>query len=562
MNINNIKQKLHKLSYILLTLPLAGGVGSGMLSSCTEWDDHYENGDGAAAGSNTSLWDEIISKPELSDFAEVLKAIDVTRQHKKTGTSYAEQLMGGRTYTLFAPVNGTFNKDSIIQAAQTNSGDSAVEKLYALNHLMSSAVSMGGTYDNKKLLLLNNKYVVLSGNTVNGIPVRESNIRCKNGVIHIMENPLPYSYTVYEALVNHPDFKEGAGKILQGYNVQEFDETSSVPKTSVDGKTVYADSVFYDINKMVNELARINDIDSTYYLSVPSVEGWNKIWNKVSKAFVYPETDPKRDSLQNHYTYRAIMDDAIFSMTTTNKNQKDSLVSVKYNPNSWNFDPRYHVFKDPKPFEEGGVMAGEDRIIECANGKIYSMPEWRFDPTQTYHKKLEIEGEDYGLYKIEPSPHLYSKTKLVTPTMTPRRVVGDNISKGGFLEIYNGSNWSVSYRLDNVLSAKYDVKVILLPLWINNTPGTPLPVKFKAALNYYGLDNKPAESLEVSKDFESDPNKVDTITLFENVEFPVCAYGQDSNVSLSLETTLGKSDGTKYSRRMFLDAIILVPKED
>lgn len=547
---NNIINKV-KLGGLLLF--------AGMFAvSCSDWDDHYQAS--GNDGSNTTIWDEVMSRPELSDFAEVLKAINVTRQHKKTGTTYAEQLQGGHSYTLFAPVNNTFDKKAIIEATQTNSGDSSVEKLYALNHLLPSPYSVGGTAEGKKLLLLNDKYVTFEGNSVNGVKIRESNVHCKNGVLHVLDKPIPYNYNIYEALVNLPEFKEGAGKVLQAYNVQEFDESASIPRGSKDGVTIYADSVFREINKMMNNLTPLKAQDSTYIVAVPSINGWNNMWEKVSAAFSYPLTEEKRDSLQEFYSYRAIMQDAIFSMTTINKNQTDSIVSIRYNKNAWDFDPRFHCYQNP--YEEGGVLAGAEQVIDCANGKIYCMPEYSFDPKTTYHTFIEVEGESYSSKKVDPSPYYYSTASTKTPTLTVRTAAGDSISKGAFLEVYNSSNYSVTFRIDNTLAAKYDIKVILLPLSVTGAAGTKLPVKFKAALNYLDENDNQKHEL-VTTDFTSDPLRVDTITLFKDFKFPVCNYNMsNNNVSLSLETTVGSRETAKYSRRMYIDAIVLTPKED
>ena len=103
------------------------------LSSCSDWDNHYENE--TANSADITLWDAIEQRSELSDFAQVLEKTMVFRQHKKTAVSYADILKGGRSLTLFAPVNGTFNKDSIISLLTTAKGDSAVERFFVMNHL-------------------------------------------------------------------------------------------------------------------------------------------------------------------------------------------------------------------------------------------------------------------------------------------------------------------------------------------------------------------------------------------------------------------------------------------
>lgn len=569
MNIKNIKHKLHKLSYLLVTLPLAGGVASGVLSSCSDWSDHYEDGNGVT-GSNTTLWEEIQNDPQLSDFAEVLSAIRITRQNKATTTSYAENLMGGRAYTLLAPVNGTFDKNALIQQAMmSNSGDSAVEKSFAMNHILNSPYSIGGTKDGQKLLLLNKKYAVFSGNKVNNINIRQSNIHCKNGIMHILEEPLPYSYNIYEALTNLPQFKDAAGAVLKKYNIQEFDEAATkAGNTEIgqeEGLTIYADSVMREVNKMVDALARLKDIDSVYYVTVPSAEGWNKAWQEAKDAFKYPApVVEKADSLQEYYAYRALMDDAIYSMTTVNGKQNDSIVSVKYNSKNWDFDPRLHVFQ--KPYEAGGVLNGAEKVIDCANGKIFQMKEWSLDATKTYHKFIEVEGESYESYRLSlPDSKFTVDPVKYTPKYEVTTAGGDSISKGRFIilspnALYSTNNWNTTIRIPNTLSATYDVKIVLLPVSVKSSSEKARPVKFKAILNWID-ENGNFVSEKINKEFQSDPYKVDTITIKEDWELPACSYNMTNNgIGLTLETTVGSRETGKFTRNMYLDAIVLTPK--
>lgn len=569
MNIRNIKHKLHKLSYLLVTLPLAGGVASGVLSSCSDWSDHYEDGNGVT-GSNTTLWEEIQNDPQLSDFAEVLSAIRITRQNKATTTSYAENLMGGRAYTLLAPVNGTFDKNALIQQAMmSNSGDSAVEKSFAMNHILNSPYSIGGTKDGQKLLLLNKKYAVFSGNKVNNINIRQSNIHCKNGIMHILEEPLPYSYNIYEALTNLPQFKDAAGVVLKKYNIQEFDEAATkAGNTEIgqeEGLTIYADSVMREVNKMVDALARLKDIDSVYYVTVPSAEGWNKAWQEAKDAFKYPApVVEKADSLQEYYAYRALMDDAIYSMTTVNGKQNDSIVSVKYNSKNWDFDPRLHVFQ--KPYEAGGVLNGAEKVIDCANGKIFQMKEWSLDATKTYHKFIEVEGESYESYRLSlPDSKFTVDPVKYSPKYDVTTAGGDSISKGRFIilspnALYSTNNWNTTIRIPNTLSATYDVKIVLLPVSVKSSSEKARPVKFKAILNWID-ENGNIVSEKINKEFQSDPYKVDTITIKEDWELPACSYNMTNNgIGLTLETTVGSRETGKFTRNMYLDAIVLTPK--
>jgi hypothetical protein len=123
----------NKIKHFLLAGIVSCGMTAG-LTACSDWNDHYEvSADAGAAGG--TLWEQMKANPQLSDFCEVLEQTKVYRMHKKTPVSYADLLKGGQAFTVLAPVNNTFNKDSLLRLVQTVAGDSAVEKSFVQNHL-------------------------------------------------------------------------------------------------------------------------------------------------------------------------------------------------------------------------------------------------------------------------------------------------------------------------------------------------------------------------------------------------------------------------------------------
>jgi hypothetical protein len=91
-------------------------------TACADWNDHY--GDSATeSNGGVTLWQQMQSEAQLSDFCKVLEETKVFRMHKKTVVSYADLLNSGQSFTVVAPVNGSFNCDSLLQLVQTNQGD-------------------------------------------------------------------------------------------------------------------------------------------------------------------------------------------------------------------------------------------------------------------------------------------------------------------------------------------------------------------------------------------------------------------------------------------------------
>ena len=337
MNIKSIKQ-------ILLTGMVSCGMAAG-LTACSDWNDHYEGaaGDGAANG---TLWQQLKANPQLSDFCEVLEQTKVYRMHKKTPVSYADLLSSGQSFTVLAPTNGTFNKDSLLQLVQTVVGDSSVEKSFVQNHIARSLVS--STPNSTKMLMLNLKYQYMQNGAVDGVPVTTPNLKASNGVYHVLERALPYKHNLFELFCDHPQLSV-IGDNLRRFNEDVFDPEASVSNGVVDGVPVYVDSVVYERNRLLNSIGYLEDEDSTYLVVAPTKEGWLAAYEEASKCFQYDETIEKRDSLQQFYTMRALMEDAVFNMTDQ-KSVTDSLISVPYINTVHDYSKGkkvYHVFQKP-----------------------------------------------------------------------------------------------------------------------------------------------------------------------------------------------------------------------
>lgn len=525
-------------------------IPASFLVSCTEWDDHYE-GDHVGTVDQT-LWQQLKSNTQLSDFCQVLEQTKIFRMHKKTPVSYADLLNSGQSFTVVAPVNGTFNKDSLLQLVQTAQGDSVVERFFVLNHLSRSLSSI--EQDSKKMPLLNKKHVTLENGTIEGVNLTSYNLRAKNGILHVAARPLPYQRSLYESLSDKEELSS-IGKILRQYEEDYFDANSSVSSGIIEGVPIYVDSVVIERNRMLQQIGLINAEDSTYWMIAPTTAGWNEAWNEASKYFVYDTKVLKRDSLQQHWTTRALLDDAVFNLTDQ-RTLTDSLVSVQYltyRNFSTNGKPMYHVFQ--KPFEPGGILYGAERE-ECSNGVLFKTQQWPFTPEQTYLRELWSEAEQTQL--------ITSNTEC---TYNPRRLTSKLISEGGYLQIVPRtatSNWEMTFRVNNTLSGKYDICAIILPKKIADVSLTDSkPCKFKAVINYVDTLGTAKTFNCNNKQFQSDPERIDTIVLAEAFEFPVCNYNQnDIKVSIKLQCSILARETSRYSREMFLDCIYLRPRRN
>jgi hypothetical protein len=513
------------------------------LSSCSEWDDHYED-PLSVAGDGQTLWQAMQQRSELSDFCEVLSQTKVFKHHKKTDVSYADLLNGVQTFTVLAPVNGTFNKDSVLNLLTTNRGDSMVERSFIGNHLSYHMASSVDTPT--EFFLLNTKRTTISGNKVLDVPIKEANIKAKGGVLHVLQGTLPYRYNLYEIMLNDPRYSL-IGEQLASFEKDEFSPTQSVEGGMVDGEQIYADSVFIERNQLLERIGKLADEDSTYIFIVPTASEWQQIWQEAMSHYRFDATVENGDSLQRFWANYALLNDAIFSRTIQ-ASPTDSLVTYNYDRRY----PNYHVFH--RPFDEGGILYGATPT-NYSNGTLYATPKWPFTPYSTYHRVLKVEGERTSQIIFDD-----------LCTFTTRIHAADSVSENEYLVITpktNTSNWTMTFKLENTLAGAYDICAVILPQTVYDANATQLrPCQFQAEINYVD-ENGDAVVFDCDKTkFQSDPTRVDTVMLAENIRFPVCNYGETNlKFSIKLKCSILARESSKFSREMLLDCIYLRPKE-
>ena len=515
------------------------------LTGCAEWDDHYEKSLSESNGS-LSLWQTMRQYPELSDFCDVLRKTEVYKHHRKTGVNYADLLDGAQTFTVLAPVNGTFDKDSLLGLLETNRGDSIVERSFVGNHLSYNLGSSGSTPT--ELFLLNTKRLTIAENKAFDVSIKEANIKAKGGVLHILQTPLPYRYNLYEVMLNNPRYS-AIGEQLASYEQDEFLPNQSVEGEVVDGEQIYVDSVFAERNLLLERVGELAAEDSSYIFVVPEAAEWQRVWGEAMNYFRFDKTVEGGDSLQRLYANSALLGDAIFSRTIQ-ASPEDSLITYYYNK----YEPKYHVFH--RPFEPGGILYGATPV-DYSNGTLYTTPQWPFNPLTTYHREIKVEGEYTGMIVN------YDKDRDLC-TYAPRVLAADSISENGYLVITpltGTSNWNMTFKVENTLAGAYDICAVVLPATVYNSQANLRPNKFRAAVNYVD-EAGVAQTFNCNNtQFTNNPERVDTIVLAENFVFPVCNHGQTSlKISVKLTCSITARETSSYSREMYLDCIYLRPR--
>lgn len=512
------------------------------MTSCSDaWDNHYDQ---AEANGTQSLLQLVESNPELSDFLKLLKVTHVYNNTKRTNVTYAELLDNDQTLTVWAPVNGTFNADSLLNLCQSEQGDSTVSHHFVRNHIAHNLYNMNSqTAD--KVKMLNDKTLDLSSSALykSAVVSGKYNLPATNGLLHVVSNDVDYTYNIYEGLTSLPELSH-LGSFFSTFERQELDEKLSIQAGIEDGKKIYSDSVMVKENILFRTFDQIISEDSNFVMMVPSAEIWEPVKAYAQKYFNYGSIE-KADSISNYWTNICLMQDLIWNKNVQ-RSLTDSLFTTSYNRGEW----PYHVYRNP--FSTGGYLDSSNikDTINCSNGEMYRLNNWPFTPEQLYFHPIFTEGEREA--------NLISYKDC---TLNYRQTSNKNVSGGGYLDIVpktSTSNWTANFEIRNTLSGTYDICITTLPktVYLSNSRDKK-PNKFTAVLHYTDENGRP-QTVNYKTEMTNDGENIDTVVI-GRFTFPVCNYKQqDATVSLELKCSI-TSRQTTYSREMYLDCITLRP---
>lgn len=523
------------------------------LTSCSDtWNNHYETDYGI--NTDKTLWEKMEAQSNLSDFRAVLEATNVSNYNTVSAVSFAELLNSDQTFTVWAPVNGTFNRDSLLTICQTDSGQRAVEKCFVKNHIARYLYPVTSTTD-QSIFLLNRKEKELKGFHFGEVGITDPNIISKNGVLHVVDGNVPFFSNIYEAINSNPEFSM-LNSFYKAYQKDSLDEFSSVSSGIVDGKTVYVDSVLIATNPLLDELGRLNEEDSSFLMVAPNNAAWVEAYNKILPYYNFAFI-PNATELQDYWTKHSIINDLIFN-SKIQASTNDSLISTTYKVKT----PLQHVFKNP--FETGGILANTIGTTKCSNGTIYMVDKWPYPIQKTFFSPL--------LSEAELESNIISTS--ISTLMNIRSVQGKGLSNDGYLALRPSStstNPEITFQVKNTLSGKYDICVVFAPKTVYETPYTKAdsvrvfsPCKFRSTLYYTDAKGvSQYKALGTTGVFYSKPNVIDTVVVASGFKFPSCNLNQTVvTVNLKITGFVLPSETNKYNREMFIDCVYFKPRED
>ena len=571
-------------------------------ASCTDFDDYNEAYTDSHPMGNATIWENIAADENLSQFAEILKSV-----------GYDKELQNSRTYTVWAPLNDTYDYQSFLN--QENKDE--LIKRFVNSHVANYTYPLTSTLD-EKIHTLNNKSFDLIGDGSNYTyadnKIVEKNIPTLNGLLHTIDGYAQFFPNIYEYLfsVGKDDVKE-VPSIFEKYQSEELDVSQSVEgPIDADGNQTYIEKVMITTNSLLDSdylNAKLLNEDSSYTMLIPTDEAYTIAFEKIKKCFNYAEET-------EYWTpTREVPAPAAPIKETTTEGMPDSLVTrniltnTVFNNNNkynrWVENPKDEYKSDTLCTTRGVKLSNgaelisdqylvEDGLQKMSNGYSRIVNDLPILPWETYNREISIPlfGSDgrsnrplvEGIQGEEPESRSISWTGKDGQDRLARFI--------DLIPTQESANPRAYFYIPNVRSTTYNIYVAVVPSGfvdtqiveeegVESVKPYERSYKFEVALNYAEADGKVklgdggrpfyngfkqwAKTIETEasiEDFTEAREIVDTI-LVGQVTFPVSYYGlTNCKPMLRIEgkrSSWNKNEWTKIDNRLRINAIILRP---
>lgn len=540
-------------------------VAAGLVVSyaCSDtWDEHYDANLATGNVVDATIYQQLTG--ELSDFREIID---------KTG--YASLLDESQLVTVFAPVNGSFNKDSLLQEIEKGHKDQVITR-FVKNHI--ARYNYSSTAEKQDIMLLNKKKTSLTNGVVgvDSVHAKTVNTVCTNGILHVLNSELAFHPNIYELFELDPDI-DSMYTIIKYYDDDSLDVNRSVYRgVDDDGNRIYVDSVMIKNNRLMQRLdSYIYREDSNYLVIAPRKSAYNERYQLVNSYFNFNVHEDDRDSLQAYYANYFTLN-TLFYNRNANIYDKDSLVTTTYS--KW--DPEHNVFY--KPYSDEGILAPDNyyQKVTCSNGIVYKTNEFPTSIYDAFFHEIKLEAESTGNINIEED----DKGNQSFTKNCNYQYRSDNIhpvSERGYLDVMPATAAAqpyIAYNIPNTLSGEYDIYLVTVPLkWGRSVEDADTLKGYQFRVNMFYRTNKatdtgsqwpktrnevlknPADPTGKQQNFQSKPEEMDTIFL-GTVNLTECYYKTNkAGVMIQIQSYVSSSETKTYSRRMLLDRLVLRP---
>ena len=555
----------------------AGLLGAAVLlgfTACT--DDHFDIQPSTVSGSNT-IWQNIEANADLDSVAMILRRCKVMKSQtdKAAQQTYAELLATSQQFTAWLPKNGTFNAKqyldeldsaAVLRAKDEMAGTRAeydVANRFARNHI--ARFNYESNMGDQRIALMNSKIVNYNAGegTFNGVKLdaANANVLSSNGMLHVLDGESQFAYNIFERLQVDSRFAKIYGDIDE-YNVYTFSASSSTQGSmNHNGSMEYVDSVWSRTNSLMTDarLTYLTDEDSLYVSVIPTdaayevarqklqglfkyAKNYNYAWDASKRDWTNKGTNALKfntDSLTTYNVTSRILSASSFSVgynsegpvTTSNPQAflnhvltADSLNSARalviYNKDKGNVNPIFD-----------GQTA--DDAIKASNGYIFAVDNYNYDPSYSFIQKMNIYGRNTA--QITGSTSEQAQYVSLDNENQNAEVNVDALGVDNnyyYFPVSGNSQLNIDFKLNNVLSTKYKISIVLLPNRVNinniRTEDDGTVIEEKPVFDVQIRDDKGSVIGKAVKNVSVDQDKVEKKVLWEAFEFPYAYFGLPS----------------------------------
>lgn len=555
----------------------AGLLGAAVLlgfTACT--DDHFDIQPSTVSGSNT-IWQNVEANADLDSVAMILRRCKVMKSQtdKSAKQTYAELLATSQQLTAWLPKNGTFNAKqyldeldsaAVLRAKDEMAGTRAeydVANRFARNHI--ARFNYESNMGEQRIALMNSKIVNYNAGegTFNGVKLdaANANILSSNGMLHVLDGESLFAYNIFERLQVDSRFAKIYGDIDK-YNVYTFSSSSSTQGSmNHNGSMEYVDSVWTRTNSLMTGawLDKLTDEDSLFVSVIPTDAAYEAARQKIhglfkyAKSYNYAWDASKRDWTNKGTNALKFNTDSLTTYNVTSRILSASSFSVGYNSegpvttsnpqaflnhvltaDSLNSNARLVIYNKDKgnvnPIFDGQTA---DDAIKASNGYIFAVDNYNYDPSYSFIQKMNINGHNTS--QVTGSTSEQAQYVTLNNENQNAEVNVDALGVDNFyyyFPVSGNSQLNIDFKLNNVLSTKYKISIVLLPNRVNinniRTEEDGTVIEEEPVFDVQIRDDKGSVIGKAVKNVSVDQNKVEKKVLWEEFEFPYAYYGLPS----------------------------------
>lgn len=555
----------------------AGLLGAAVLlgfTACT--DDHFDIQPSTVSGSNT-IWQNVEANADLDSVAMILRRCKVMKSQtdKSAKQTYAELLATSQQLTAWLPKNGTFNAKqyldeldsaAVLRAKDEMAGTRAeydVANRFARNHI--ARFNYESNMGEQRIALMNSKIVNYNAGegTFNGVKLdaANANILSSNGMLHVLDGESQFAYNIFERLQVDSRFAKIYGDIDK-YNVYTFSSSSSTQGSmNHNGSMEYVDSVWTRTNSLMTGawLDKLTDEDSLFVSVIPTDAAYEAARQKIQGLFKYAKNynyawdASKRDWTNKGTNALKFNTDSLTTYNVTSRILSASSFSVGYNSegpvttsnpqaflnhvltaDSLNSNASLVIYNKDKgnvnPIFDGQTA---DDAIKASNGYIFAVDNYNYDPSYSFIQKMNINGHNTS--QVTGSTSEQAQYVTLNNENQNAEVNVDALGVDNFyyyFPVSGNSQLNIDFKLNNVLSTKYKISIVLLPNRVNinniRTEEDGTVIEEKPVFDVQIRDDKGSVIGKAVKNVSVDQDKVEKKVLWEAFEFPYAYFGLPS----------------------------------